>query len=155
MAGGSTSIWGKDPNVPHVARESLSIYPKKNPTYAVTVTTNNITCVPEGLSNPQETEKRTIEFSFRDIIGCDCLRGKTDGDGYAYLVLYIYPHRKKLTSKKTARRRTTLTLTFDQMTSYAENQEAAQKWNLMIQAILEGLQIRSIDGKFETKRAIY
>ena len=148
MANGPESIWGNDSYVPHIARESLSLYPKSRTTYAVTVTTKSITCVPEGLSNLQETEKRTIEYSFRDIIGCDCLRGKTDGDGNAYLVLYIYPHKRKLASKKTTRRRVTLTLMFDQMMSYAENQEAANKWKIMIQAILQGLQIQSINGKF-------
>ena len=147
MANGPNSIWGNDMYAPHIARESLSIYPKSKPTYAVTVTSRSISCVPEGLSNPQETEKRTIEHSFRDIIGCDCLRGKNEGDDNAYLVLYIYPHKKKLASKKTTRRRVTLTLMFDQMMSYVENQEAANKWKIMIKAILQGLQIRSINGK--------
>ncbi len=146
-------IWGSEFYVPHIARESLAIYPKPKPTYVVTVTADSITCVPEGFS-PQEAEKRAIQYHFSDIIGCDCLRGTNTGDCNAYLVLYAYPHRRKLASKKTSRRRETLTLMFDQRVLYEENQQAANAWRVMVDAILQGFQIRSFSGEYSCELSL-
>ncbi len=142
------AIWGHSYYHPNsaIAQQIFTLHPKPKPLYTVTVTAACVTCVPEGFS-PYETERRTLQYGFRDIIGCDCLKGKDDTDTCAYLVIYAYPHRKKLTSRKTSRRRETVTLTFDHKGTYAENQAAANAWRVMIKALLEGIHLRNISGE--------
>ena len=128
-------------------QDNFSLYPKDKPVYKVTCTSVNISCVPAGSIDSKDADKKTITFNYADIVGCDCLKGKKAEDTNAYLVLYCYPHKKKIASKKTSRKRQTLTLTFHKKKTYSENLTSAQKWKHIITALVKGVKIGSVEGK--------
>ncbi len=131
--------------------DNFSLYPKDKPIYKVTCSSISISCVPAGSTDSKDADKKTITFNYTDIVGCDCLKGKKSEDKNAYLVLYCYPHKKKIASKKTSRKRQTLTLTFDKKNTYSENLTQAQKWKHIVTALVKGMNIGSVEGK----RAIF
>ena len=91
--------------------------------------------------------KGGLFLSMDDIIGCDCMKGKTEDDKQAYLTVYAYPHKKKLASKRTIRKRETLTLIFNNCDSYDANMKEARMWMNALQCLAKRVDISNIHGK--------
>jgi hypothetical protein len=91
--------------------------------------------------------KGGLFISLDDIIGSDCMKGKTEDDKHAYLTVYAYPHKKKMASKRTIRKRETLTLIFNNCDSYEDNMNEARKWMTVVQCLSKRINIGDIRGK--------
>ncbi len=124
--------------------EQCLLYPKLKPHFCVTLTKDGINCIPLINGN---VAKRTIFLSLKDIIGCDCFKGQREDDTNAYLTVYAYPHKKKFASKKTARSRQTVTLTYDKQNTFQDNLKEAEKWKIAITALLRGIQLQNSQGE--------
>lgn len=116
-----------------------SIHPKPQPLHKIEVTIATVSCSP--IVDRQVDKTRAIILHLRDIIGCDCLKGKDPNDTNGYLALYSYPLRRKLTSKKSIRKREVVTITFSQNQSYDVNIQEAARWKAVISGILQEMTI--------------
>ncbi|ELT99919.1 hypothetical protein CAPTEDRAFT_126517 [Capitella teleta] len=83
----------------------------------------------------------------KDVIGCDCMKGKMDSDPKSYLTVYAYPHKKKFASKKTTRKRQTVIIVFGKSQSRAENEEESKLWWKVIKCILSNVPISPGQGE--------
>jgi len=109
---------------------SLSIYPKENLKYNVSVTNAVISYVRQEQYSSRKALQHVIKFS--DVIGMDCMRGKQSARCTAYLNVYSYPHRKKFGSSRTVRTRRCITFVFLDFPSFEENHRDAVHWQLVM-----------------------
>ena len=116
----------------------LTLHPKPKPLYRVEVTAPAVVCTPLTETGELEPSKALV-IDFKDIVGCDCLKGKAVTDTNGYLALYSYPKRRKLASKKTVRRREVVTLTFSNHDTYENNIQEAARWKTIMIAALQRL----------------
>jgi len=86
-------------------------------------------------------------ISLDDIVGCDCMKGMESGDCSAYLTVYAYPRRKKIGSRRTVRKRETLTLMFNSCDTYDGNLKEAKKWKKVIVCLLKKIRISDLQGR--------
>ena len=122
------------------------LYPKTKNKYHISVTSARMLWSQEkgkGDCGPDS-------LMFADIIGCDCLKGKSANDANAYLTVYAYPHRRKFASKKTLRQRQILTVAFESRNSFEENCKEANKWKLLIMSL-----VRDIHVEFAGTRSMF
>ena len=116
------------------------LFPKLIPNVKVTLTRRGI-----HYGRQHSEVNRNPDFvSFRDVVGCDCLRGKRSEDPSAYLCIYSYPHRRKAVGKKTLRRREVITFQTNEFSNFAENFKLTDKWRRTIVCCLRGLLNRDL-----------
>ena len=123
---------------------SFAIYPKTTK-YRVLVTSLEISYVPRSNSNELHSSKKSSAHVIKlaDVIGADCMRGKTANCQAAYLNIYAYPHRRKLlTSRRTLRRRHCVTFVFAQFASFEQNHTHAMHWQLVITYLVRGIDVK-------------
>jgi len=115
---------------------SFAIYPKTTIEYDVLVTNSEISYVPSS----KKSSAHVIKLS--DVIGADCMRGKTTNGHAAYLNIYAYPHRKKLLSSGCIRQRLCITFVFAKFPSFEENHKDAQQWQLVIAYLVRRIEVK-------------
>ena len=79
-----------------ILQDELKLYGNRKATYEIKVTEECIAC----MQITDNLNPKTCSLYFKDIIGCDCMKGKSTGDTSAYLTIYAYPHKKKIIGKK-------------------------------------------------------
>ena len=130
---------------------SFAIYPKTTTEYRVLVTNSEISYVQRTnvheLSSSKKSSTHVIKFS--NVIGADCMRGKTANCRAAYLNIYAYPHRKKFTGSGSLRQRRCVTFVFAQFPSFDENHKDAQQWQLVIAHLVRRIEVK-LEGIIET-----
>ena len=114
------------------------LFPKTKLKYDISVTNLKLTWT---LDSPTGS---TQSLSFSDILGCDCMKGKSKEDTNAYITVYAYPHRKKFASKKTVRRRQAFTFAFDSKDSFVDNSKDAEPWRNLIMYLSRNIPVRSV-----------
>ena len=124
-----------------ILQDELQLYGNKKVLHDIKVTEQCITCVQVAEKNP-----KIYSLDFKDIIGCDCMKGRLNDDTSAYLTIYAYPHKKKIIGKKTARARETLIICFNRKNSFDENWNDVKVWKKAITALLDGVSITSMQG---------
>ncbi len=138
-----------------VLKENLSLYPKTNSVYSVLVTKSAVSLTPLNGKGPSNSSSRANRRSsvtsnspvldLKDIVGCECMKGKTSDDKKAYLTIYAYPHSKKFGSEKTLRNRQTITLTFAKHENYMENSQQAAMWKTVLNFLVRNQELESLD----------
>lgn len=128
-----------------ILQDELYLYPNKKTKYSIKITNSHIFY--NSLLEKNARQKYSC-LLLRDVIGCDYRRGKSNTDNSAYLTIYAYPHKKKLIGKKTSRTRETLTLDFSHKNSFEDNQRDAKNWKQAITALINGITITDIQGKY-------
>lgn len=136
------------PSIEEVSGEILltgefSLYPKSKSLYNISLTSSHIHCVPCA---KESSKKSIITLSMKDIVGCECMKGKTEDDVCSYLAIYAYPHKKKFASKKTQRRRQSVTITFAAHATRQENEKESTVWRNVIKCLLKKIPITSSQG---------
>ena len=113
------------------------LFPKTKLKYDIVVTNLKISW---NLDSPSGSNQ---VLHFVDILGCECMKGKSAQDVNAYITVYAYPHKKKFASKKTVRQRQTLTFSFDLKSSFAENSNDAEPWVKLINCLAKNVTVNS------------
>ena len=121
---------------------SFAIFPKTTVEYHVLVTNSDISYAPcVNRQDPSSSRRRTIKFS--DVIGVDCMRGKTRDCSAAFLNVYAYPHQKKFAGSGSLRKRHCITFVFSHFASFEENHKDAMQWQLVITHLIRGVEVQS------------
>ena len=123
---------------------NYAIYPKLTVKYHVLVTDSQISYVPCVNHQESSTSKKSSEhvIKFLDVIGTDCMRGKTAACSVAYLNIYTYQHHKKFASKDTVRKRHCITFVFSDFPSYEENHKDASQWQLVMMYLIRRIEVK-------------
>jgi len=123
---------------------TFAIYPKTTIEYHVSVTNSEISYVHCMNSHePTSSKKSTTHvIKFSDVIGADCMRGKTANCSMAYLNVYAYPHRKKLVGSGSLRHRRCVTFIFSRFPSFEENHKDALQWQLVITYLVRKIEVQ-------------
>jgi len=123
---------------------TFAIHPKTSLEYHVLVTNSEISFEPcvngDELSSSRKSSVHVIKFS--DIIGVDCMRGKTAECPVAYLNVYAYPHQKKFGSGSRLRKRRCVTFTFSHFSSFEENHTDALQWRLVMTYLIRRIEVQ-------------
>jgi hypothetical protein len=118
------------------------------PLYPKSTTAFTIKLKRDAITWKDQNAKVAHSFSFKDIIGCDCMKGKTEDDSASYLTIYAYPHKKKFASKKTSRKRQTITIMFKSHTQLSENEKDSFLWWTVVKCLLKKVPISPSQGEF-------
>ena len=118
------------------------LYPKTKGKYKIKVSNSSIYWE-HTVENANSTKSSKHTLSFNDILGCDCMKGKSKSDVTAYLTTYAYPHKKKFASKKTLRKRHTFTFAFDSKETYEANSKDAEQWRVLISCLAKKVPVSS------------
>jgi len=132
---------------------SFAIYPKTTTEYRVLVTNSEISYVQHTNDHESSSSKKSVVhvIRFSDVIGADCMRGKTADCRAAYLNIYAYPHRKKFTGSGSLRQRRCVTFVFSEFPSFDENHKDAQRWQLVITHLVRRIEVK-LEGIIETAK---
>jgi len=127
----------------------FAIYPKTTAKYHVKVTNCDIFYVPcvNGHERPSSKKPSAHMMKFSDVIGVDCMRGKTSDCPESYLNVYAYPHRKKFASRTSLRSRLCVTFIFSHFSSFEENYKDALQWQLVMRYLIRGISIKPEGSK--------
>ena len=131
-----------------VLHDEFLLYPR-NQLMSVTLTTNSVIYTPPtlgGLGKENLNTSTTTVLLLRDIVGCDCLRGRDSIDFRAYITFYAYPRKKKPLSKRFIRKRQPLVFTIYKQRTYEENLRTAEQWRLAVACLLRGVSITGTEG---------
>jgi len=123
---------------------NYAIYPKLTVKYHVLVTNSQIFYVPCMNCQEPSASKKSSEhvLKFLDVIGADCMRGKTAASSVSYLNIYAYQHQKKFASKDTVRKRHCITFVFADFPSYEENHKDASQWQLVMTYLIRRIEVK-------------
>jgi len=143
---------------------TFAIYPKTSVEYHVLVTNSEISYVQcvnhresrssqrESLSSCRECRPSSCGKSvehvvrFSDVVGADCMRGRSSDSRVAYLNVYCYPRQKKFASNVRLRRRRCVTFVFSHSTSFEENHSDALHWQRVISYLIHSIPVQ-LQGK--------
>ena len=127
-----------------ILEDNFALYPKEHPLFRVTLTRHDITIVPkDGVTNG----KYPARLFLRDIVGCNCLRGKVRTDSVAYLCIYAYPKKKAFMGSRFTRKRSPWTLAIRNHTVWEENHRTTELWRSAICCLLKGIPVARSPGK--------
>jgi len=124
---------------------SFAIYPKTTVEYHVLLTNSKIRYVPcVSRQAPSSSAKKSAEhvIKFSDVIGVDCMRGKTAVCPAAYLNVYAYVHQKKFASSSSLRRRQCVTFVFSHFSKFEENHQDALQWQLVMTYLSRSIHVK-------------
>jgi len=120
----------------------FAIYPKTTTEYRVSLTHSDISYLQHEPSVPPKSSARVMVIKFLDVIGADCMRGKTADCSSAYLNVYSYPYQRKFASKNSLRKRHCVTFVFSQFPSFDENHRDAMQWQLVITYLSRRMKVK-------------
>ena len=121
-----------------ILEATLAIHPKASVYYHVSLSTAEISYSRSAKDGESFGKSAQHVIQFCDVIGADCMRGKTSDCPTAYLNVYAYPHAKKFARKASLRRRLCMTFMFARFTSFDENHKDAAQWQLVISHLVRG-----------------
>lgn len=122
---------------------TFTIYHQSTSKYNVRVTKSQFRYAVEAAGG-KKNAANIIKFA--DIIGCDCMRGKSADSNSSHLNIYAYPHRKKIVGKSTIRKRKLITLVFNQSQTFEENHKESSRWQLVLAHLIRNVDIRTVQG---------
>jgi len=125
----------------------LEIDPQKTK-YIVVVTRSHVTYQESVDLQDTGSKKKHVPSTIKiaDILGCDCMRGKSSDCNNSYLNIYTYAHHKKIVGKNTLRKRKVVSLIFKDGSSFEENHKEANRWQVVMTHLIRRTEIRSLQG---------
>ena len=144
----SPSMQGHTSKDSIILKGKFLIYPKFRTSCIVTVEPTKVSYHGTSCDNSKSDQiQNTTTVYLSDVIGCDKLKGNTESDTKAYIALYHYPHKKKLFSKKTVRKREVVTFGVNVHQTFEENCQIADQWKTVINCLLGGILVSPQTGK--------